>query len=403
MERWDRVGRGSAYGAALALAPYLLIKVSWVAGPLLGLLPVGEGFDLAGWVLLNTVTIGMAATGIALGLALARPWGMRIPAWLVVFCAWTGSGFLVSILPYSVLSALLGASGDERADGDGPADGAGRGAGGGSGDGAGPGDGTGGDPTMPGWEAALVQFGFIGMGLGLAVALPAYLRRRWPDAFAGRLGDSARNGGGTRVLALCAAGLATAVGLVWLYWAVGGTLGIAHPAERDTAGSVLTGVGALWALAGSAAVWALALARPARLPRLLPLAVGWLGSGSLFAWSGWKLPLTLYVAVARPSDVTLPENPAVAVVLHAAAVAAGADMLTTLLRTNPPGARTDPLREHRIPAPPEQGRIRSGAVSAGRGQPTAERRTGVPGSVQRTSTQSPVEVTDGVVEVPAKE
>ncbi|MBO8193244.1 hypothetical protein ITI46_16440 [Streptomyces oryzae] len=323
MERWDRAGRGAAYGAALALAPYLLIKVSWVIGSLLGLLPVGEGFDLAGWVLLNTVTIGMAGIGIALGLALVRPWGMRIPAPLVVFCAWTGSGFLVSVLPFSVLSTVLGAADD-------------------SGDGGGSDD-----PTMPGWEAALVQFGFIGMGLGLAVALPAYLRRRWPDAFAGRLGE--RIGGpaggptgerfsdGTRtVRPPWAPALAAAVGLVWLYWAVGGTLGLAHPAERNASGSLLTGVGACWALAGSAACWALARSRPARLPRRLPLAVCWLGSGSLFAWSGWKLPLTLFLALARPSDAALaelPENLAVAAVLHTAAIASGIGMLATLLRT----------------------------------------------------------------------
>lgn len=104
MEHWDRVGRFAGYGAALAMSPYLLVKLSWVVGALLGLAPIGEGFDRAGWVLLNTVTIGMAGIGIALALALVRPWGMRIPGWLVAFCAWTGAGFLVSILPFAVLS-----------------------------------------------------------------------------------------------------------------------------------------------------------------------------------------------------------------------------------------------------------------------------------------------------------
>ncbi|WKU43400.1 hypothetical protein Q3V23_04500 [Streptomyces sp. VNUA116] len=302
MERRDRAGRCAAYGAALALTPYLLIKTSWVIGSLLGLLPIGEGFTLSAWVVLNTVTIGMAAIGIALTLALARPWGMRLPGRPVAFCAWAGSGFLVAVLPYSVLSTLLDPD---------------SGSGGGGDD----------DPSMPGWEAALVQCGFVGMGLGLAVALPAYLRRRWPEHFAGRLGD------GTRAAVPWTAVVAAAVGLAWLYWAAGGTLAVDHPAERTTGGSLLTGLGALWALAGSAAALALARARPARMPRSLPLALGWLGSGSLFAWSGWKLPVTLVVALVHPAGVTPPENPVAAALLHLAAVAAGAGMLRTLVTT----------------------------------------------------------------------
>lgn len=167
MEHWDRVGRFAGYGAALAMSPYLLVKLSWVVGALLGLAPIGEGFDRAGWVLLNTVTIGMAGIGIALALALVRPWGMRIPGWLVAFCAWTGAGFLVSILPFAVLSTVLDAGRGKAADSGGD------------------------DPVMPGWEGVLIQFSFIGMGLGLALAVPAYLHRRWPEAFARRVGDGA--------------------------------------------------------------------------------------------------------------------------------------------------------------------------------------------------------------------
>ncbi|MEW2403292.1 hypothetical protein [Streptomyces sp. NPDC046862] len=301
--RWDRTGRWGAYGAALALLPYLLIKMSWVVGSTLGVAPIGEGFDLAGWVVLNTVTIGMAAIGIALSLALVRPWGMRMPGRLVAFCAWTGSGFLVSVLPYAVLSSMLDAA---------------RG-------GPGGGDSGGGD-AMPGWEAALVQFGFVGMGLGLSLALPAYLLRRWPEALTRRVGQ------GHGALARGSAGTAAAVGLGWLYWALGGTVGITHPAERDTNWYLLSALGALWALAGSAALWTLVRKRSARPRRLLP-ALGWLGSGSLFAWSGWKLAVTVLVASAHPSDVIPPENPTMAAALHLAAVAAGLGMLRTLVHT----------------------------------------------------------------------
>ncbi|GGJ98870.1 hypothetical protein GCM10011583_33000 [Streptomyces camponoticapitis] len=306
MERWDRVGRGAAYGAALALVPYALIKVSWVVGSLAGVLPVGDGFGMAEWVVLNTVTVGMAAIGITLALALVRPWGMRIPGPPVVFCAWVGSGFLVSILPFAVFGALRGGAGGE-------------------------------DPEMPVWEGALVQFSFLGMGLGLTLAVPAYLRRRWPDAFTGRLGDS------PRAAVPWAAVVAGAVGLVWLYWALGGTAGIAHPAERNTDWHVLVGLSGGWALAAAAATTMLARARPARLPRRPALVICWIGSGSLFAWSGWKAPVSLYLALSDPAGALPPEHPAAALVPHLCAVLAGAAMLRTVLRTRviPPSSQEE--------------------------------------------------------------
>ncbi|MET8011187.1 hypothetical protein ABZU86_01250 [Streptomyces sp. NPDC005271] len=312
VELWDRAGRIAAYGAALALTPYLLIKVSWVVGSVLGLLPVGAGFSETGWVVLNTATIGMAVVGIAVALALVRPWGMRIPGAPLAFCAWVGTGFLVPLLPYAMLSSLLGPADDDGARG------------------------SDNDPSMPGWEAALVQVGFVGMGLGLAVALPAYLRRRWPSAFAGQVGDS---GGGSSRVSSWAPFVGAAIGVVWLYWAAGGTAGVARPAERGTSWRLLEGVFGTWALLASAATWAIARGRPARVPRWAALSVGWLGSGSLFAWSGWKLPFTLYVALANPSDALLPENLAVAAALHMTAVVTGAVMLRSLLRPHASAAR----------------------------------------------------------------
>lgn len=303
VERWDRIGRAAAYGAALALTPYLLIKVSWVLGSLLGLAPIGDGFSLPVWVVLNLVTIGMAGIGIALGLALVRPWGMRIPGWLVAFVAWVGSGFLVSLLPYAVLTSVIGAASADAGGSD--------------------------DPAMPVWEAVLIEFSFLGMACGLALALPAYLRRRWPEAFTGRVGDGARTG------LPWPAVLAATVGAVWLYWSVGGTLGISHPGERTADGYALTGLGGFWALAGAAALWTLTRGRPARLPRWVPLTLGWLGSGSLFAWSAWKLPFTLVLALAEPAEVTLPENLVLAATLHAAATLAGATMLLKLISLRP--------------------------------------------------------------------
>ncbi|KQY62408.1 hypothetical protein [Nocardioides sp. Root140] len=301
MERWDKVGRIAAYGAAAAMTPYLVIKVCWVVGSMIGLAPGGDGYSTAGWALLNTVTIGMAAVGIALALALVRPWGNRVPGRAVIFCAWTGAGFLVSILPYAVLSTVIGA-----------ADGSSSGS---DDEGA----------ASPGWIDALLQFSFLGMGLGLAIALPAYLRRRWPEPFVGP----------AQVVpgAWWPIGAAFGVGVAWLYWAFGGTVGIEHPDERELNGALLNGLSGLWAVAGAAALWMLVRGRPTRVPHQLLLGIAWLGSGSLFAWSAWKLPLTLVVELAQPADVTPPEIFAVAATLHLVAVVAGAGMLVVLLRS----------------------------------------------------------------------
>ncbi len=89
--------------------------------------------------------------------------------------------------------------------------------------------------------------------------------------------------------------------------------------------------------------------RPARLPRWAPLDLGWLGSGSLFAWSAWRLLFTSYVASARPAGTQLPEDLAVAAVVYVAAVAAGAVMLSALVRPSgsvaAPGAVNTSVRD----------------------------------------------------------
>ncbi|EST20061.1 hypothetical protein M878_40330 [Streptomyces roseochromogenus subsp. oscitans DS 12.976] len=304
-DHFDRLGRLAAYAAAAVMTPYALIKVSWVVGAIAGVLPIGDGFGLAGWVALNTATIGMAGLGIAVALALVRPWGLRLPVRWVAGVAWVGTGFLVPLLPYAVLDSLLGLP-----------------------DGA-PRHRHDGGPAMPGWEAVLIQTSFVGMGLGLAVALPAHLRRRRPEVFAGRVGDAGR---GFARPVRWAVGAGAVIGAVWAYWALGGTAGVAHPAQRGVGERLLTGLWGLWGLTAAAATWTVGRGRPARLRHWIPLTLGWLGTGSLCAWSGWQLPFVLYVALAHPAGTALPENLAVAAVLHVAAVAAGAVMLRALVR-----------------------------------------------------------------------
>jgi hypothetical protein len=300
MDRWERAGRVAAYGAAAALTPYLLIKVSWVVGALLGLLPVADGFSTGEWVALNGATIVMAGGAITVALALARPWGMRIPARVMVACAWIGTGFLVPLLPYALLSSAIdGGRAEPPADGDGA--------------------------TMPGWEEALIQAGFVGMGLGLAVSLPAYLRQRWPAAFAERPGSTP---GGSATGWPVHAGVL--LGVVWLYWGAGGTVGLAHPDERDMHWRALSLVFGTWALAAAGGTWAIAGRRSPPLPPWVPMTLAWLGSGSLFAWSAWKLPLVGYVAATERLDAVPVEATVVVLPLHLLGAVTGLWMLRAL-------------------------------------------------------------------------
>ncbi|MBB5083178.1 hypothetical protein [Nonomuraea endophytica] len=123
---------------------YLVVKVVLAAAALLGIMPAQSGMDTTEWVTLNAITVVMSLVGVALGLALAQRWGRLIPGPPLLFFAWVGAGFLVPMVPYGVVSVLLGADGAQAGD----------------------------DAAMPGWEAIGIGVGFTGMAVGLAVALP---------------------------------------------------------------------------------------------------------------------------------------------------------------------------------------------------------------------------------------
>lgn len=306
--RWSAVGRFAGYGAALSMALYLVVKVVWIAAALLGHRP--DDFGTADWVALNSVTVVMAVTGVALGLALARPWGRRLPAAPVVFFSWVGSGFLVPMLPYALLSGVLGAFGVSSGGGD---------------------SGSDDSSSVPQWETVFLTIGFIGMAAGLTVAVPVYLRERWPRAFVGRVGDG--RGRLSPAVAGAAGTAAVVLGLLWAYWALGGTAGLdpAHRDHWDVNGRLLNGSSALWALLGAWGVWALACGRPARLRRWVPMTLAFAASGSLFAWSGWKLPM----AILRPGGFVTAEFTWVAVVQHLVSIAVGLTLMAAVLRSVP--------------------------------------------------------------------
>ena len=299
--RWSVARRVAGYSAALTMSLYLLVKVIWVTAALAGYGPPDVG--TAGWVGLNTVTVGMSAVGVVLGLALAQRWGRRLPALPVVFFSWVAAGFLVPMLPYMVVTGVLDAVGGDR-------------------DGGHAGD----SASAPGWEMVFISIGFAGMAVGLAVALPIYLRERWPSRFLGRIGERRSHFPWPARTGMIAA---VALGLLWLYWGCGGTIGLdpAHRGHGDLNGRLLTGNAGLWALIGGWSLLALVRGRPARLPLWVPTTLVFAASGSLFAWSCWKLPL----AVIRPGGYVMAEYPLVAVIEHAVSIGTGLALLTAAL------------------------------------------------------------------------
>ncbi|MFC9977563.1 hypothetical protein ACFVH6_42355 [Spirillospora sp. NPDC127200] len=88
--RWSAARRFAGYGAASSMSLYLVVKVVWGAAAAFGHAP--DDYGTADWAVLNAVTVVMAATGVALGLALAQRWGRR-PPWTrrrVIFVISTG-------------------------------------------------------------------------------------------------------------------------------------------------------------------------------------------------------------------------------------------------------------------------------------------------------------------------
>ena len=155
------------YGAILCAVPYLALKVVWVTGGQLGVADRTMMGD-ASMVALNIVTAGMDVVAMAIALAFTHAWGQRIPAWLVLPPTWVAVGLLVRFVvavPVTSVAGLLASRAGSTPSG----------------------------PVQP-WVYALVYAEFVGMGIGLSLALVASTREfdgtqcssRLPRRVAGR-------------------------------------------------------------------------------------------------------------------------------------------------------------------------------------------------------------------------
>ncbi|WP_031079047.1 hypothetical protein [Streptomyces sp. NRRL S-118] len=110
----DRPGRAAGYTAVAALVPYTVLKTAWALGLTVGYTGAGRpGMDprytsdlgLRLYEYGVDVTAVLALVGMALAMALVRPWGGRLPRLPLLALGWTGAGALA---PFGIFLAVWG-------------------------------------------------------------------------------------------------------------------------------------------------------------------------------------------------------------------------------------------------------------------------------------------------------
>ncbi|MEU5474523.1 aromatic ring-opening dioxygenase LigA [Streptomyces lydicus] len=266
-----------------ACVPYLTLKIAWIAGSRIGI-PEGSALRRDGNSLmaLNALTVLMDAAVIALAFLLTRPWGQRVPSWLLALPMWCATGLLapiVAVFPAQTLAAAVRG---------GPP-----GAGGGS-----P------DALLAPWVWSLVYTGFIVQALALGTLFVLYARERWAHLWRGRIGtlpDSPTRSA-RRLTAAAVAVLSLLPATTHLLWASGSTTGLnaARAAATDLDSRLNDAGYVLFALLTAVGALTLGYGRSRRVPLLLPLAATWIGSGALAGWGGWLTLTTLSVSAGDP-------------------------------------------------------------------------------------------------------
>ncbi|MFE7440603.1 hypothetical protein ACFU7X_09090 [Streptomyces chartreusis] len=254
--------------AIVSCVPYLGLKSAWIAGSHIGI-PADSSLleHRLSMAVANGVSVLLDSAVIVLALVLTRPWGLRVPAWLLVLPAWVATGLLAPIMtgfPLQLVVRLFGGGGHR-----GPA----------------------GEPFLDEWVFAVVYSGFIVQGLALGALFALYARDRWAPLWRGRVWELPVGvlGAAQRVTAVGAGLLALFPLTVHLLWACGGTAGLSEGrADEVTADfQVLEVVYVVFLAAAVAGAWQLAFRRGRTLPVLVPLALGWVGSAAVACWGGW--------------------------------------------------------------------------------------------------------------------
>ena len=285
----DRPRRMLRAVAVVSCLPYLSLKVAWIAGSHLG---IPDGSPLlehrTAVAVANGVTVLMDACVIVLALVLTRPWGLRLPAWLLAVPMWVATGLLTPIMtgfPVQLLVSAFGGSVDATDDG--------------------------GEPFLHSWVFGVVYGGFIVQGLALGALFALYARDRWGGLWQGRVWELPRAVLGTaaqKTAAVAAAVLALPPLTAHLLWACGGTFGLNDDliADRTSDFHVVEAQSAVFVTVTAAAGLMLAFRRGRALPVAVPLTLAWIASAAVACWSGWQAVASLVVtesAAERPTPL----------------------------------------------------------------------------------------------------
>jgi hypothetical protein len=90
-------GAWAGYGAALWALIFAVFHIIWATGWYIGLdsEQARIAFAQTPFLVYDLVVAGMCVFAVAVALALAMPWGRRLPRQLVGLFAWAGTGLLV--------------------------------------------------------------------------------------------------------------------------------------------------------------------------------------------------------------------------------------------------------------------------------------------------------------------
>jgi hypothetical protein len=272
-----RLGTVAAWISAAFCLPYLFLKVVWTLD-----MPIGISdrsmLDGGGWVAANALMAAVQLIALAVVLLLVRPAGRRLPAWLLLFPVWVGTGLLFDVAVGSALVGLESAQSN------------------------GSGMDTGG---IEPWVYMLVYASFAGQGVALAIAFACHVRARWGSLLGRRTGDVVvRIRAGARSwpeehlaqLAQVTAVLALVTAVAAAYWAAGGSVGL--PAEQEPPSSAMQLARVAGVITASAGLLGLAGRWGTRTRFWVPAGLTWLGSGAMTAFDTFTLGLnSLFAAL----------------------------------------------------------------------------------------------------------
>ncbi|MCZ4100482.1 MULTISPECIES: hypothetical protein [Streptomyces] len=271
-----RVLRAVAIAACL---PYLTLKIAWLSGSTVGI-PAGSSLrgslEDSSFYAVNVLTVAMDLAVVALALALTRPWGRCLPAWLLVLPGWIATGLIAPIVVAFPLQTALSLITGSRST-------------------------PPGDPWLDEWVFGVVYTGFGIQGMALGTLFVLYAKDRWGPLLRGRTADLMASP--TRpVLRIAAAAAAAATlppAVLHTVWACGGTVGLtaSRIAEHTTTTAIVEADSAAFAVLGAVGIL-LAAFRPGRTRLVVPLALGWTGGAASAAWGGWML----LAGIVAPDD-----------------------------------------------------------------------------------------------------